>query len=141
MRIKLIAILILTASTLTFCTNEPGKTDESSQHEVPGSQIVFTSNLHDFGTIPYDSDGRCYFEFKNESDIDLVINNVRTTCGCTRPEWPEEPVAPGETGKIGITYNTKIPGQFSKAITVYCNAENSPVKLFVRGKVEPEKLN
>ena len=69
-----------------------------------------------------------------------MVNVVRTTCGCTRPEWPEEPVAPGEKGKIGITYNTQIPGNFQKTITVYSNADDSPTKLMIKGKVEPETI-
>jgi hypothetical protein len=95
----------------------------------------FENTVHDFGEIPFESDGRCYFEFTNEADEPLIVNVVRTTCGCTRPEWPKEPVQPGETSKIGITYNTKIKGKFHKSITVYSNAENSPVKLFIKGNV------
>ncbi len=67
-----------------------------------------------------------------------MINVVRTTCGCTRPEWPEKPVAPGEKGKIGITYNTKLAGNFQKSITVYSNAKDSPTKLMIKGNVENE---
>lgn len=98
--------------------------------------ISFEEKIYDFGTIAYESDGRCYFEFTNSSDINLIINNVRTSCGCTRPSWPEEPIPPGKTERIGISYNTKIAGKFSKTITVYSNAKSSPTKLFIKGNVE-----
>ncbi|HYW95654.1 MAG TPA: DUF1573 domain-containing protein [Bacteroidales bacterium] len=130
--VLLITLIVFLASS---CQNRP----KASTDEKTKSEISFASTVHDFGTIPYDSDGRCYFEFTNTSDEPLVVNVVRTTCGCTRPEWPEEPVAPGDTGKIGITYNTKLPGNFQKSITVYSNASDSPVKLMIKGKVETEK--
>ncbi len=124
--ITLISIMVMS------CKNrEQNATDESHP-----SAISFKSIMYDFGTIPYDSDGRCYFEFTNISKVPLVVNVVRTTCGCTRPEWPKEPVDPKKTGKIGITYNTKISGNFQKTITVYSNAKDSPTKLMIKGKVE-----
>lgn len=130
---KILAGLLI-ISTLLFgsCGNEGKAKSENEQL----SSIQFESTVYDFGTIPYNSDGRCYFNFTNDSDQPLIVNVVRTTCGCTRPEWPEEPVQPGEKERIGITYNTKIVGRFQKSITVYSNAENSPVKLFIKGNVE-----
>jgi hypothetical protein len=127
--------LILGLILIAFsCINE-GSTKERN---TEASSIKFENTVYDFGTIPYDSDGRCHFTFINDSDQPLIVNVVRTTCGCTRPEWPENPVKPGEKGRIGITYNTKIEGRFQKGITVYSNAENSPVKLFIKGNVEPK---
>ena len=141
--IKIIAGLFIFSVIVFSCKTsqeKEGKNDsENSDNKV--SQILFISNVHDFGIIPFQGNGRCYFKFTNVSDEDLIINNVRTTCGCTRPEWPEKPIPPGGEGTIGISYNTKLPGQFSKAITVYSNAENSPVKLFIKGKVEPQQSN
>ncbi|MGC9344091.1 MAG: DUF1573 domain-containing protein [Bacteroidales bacterium] len=130
---KILAGLLI-ISTLLFgsCRNEGKAKIENEQL----SSIQFESTVYDFGTIPYSSDGRCYFNFTNDSDQPLIVNVVRTTCGCTRPEWPEQPVQPGEKERIGITYNTKIVGRFQKSITVYSNAENSPVKLFIKGNVE-----
>ena len=116
-----------------------GHTKQSDENAP--SEISFESKEYDFGTIPYSSDGRCYFKFTNTSDVPLIVNVVRTTCGCTRPEWPEKPVQPGETGEIGITYNTRITGAFRKTITVYSNAADSPTRLMIKGTVsaEPEQ--
>jgi len=113
---------------------------ENVESENPMASIDFMETTHNFGNIPYTSDGRCYFEFTNTSKKDLLINNVRTTCGCTRPEWPEKPIKPGSKGKIGITYNTKMIGNFNKGITVYSNTQESPTKLFIKGNVV-EKYN
>ncbi len=120
---------------LTFCSSP-----ESPKNSEEGikAEIIFNSNLYDFGNIPYESDGRCYFEFTNNSDKDLIINKVRTTCGCTRPEWPEQPIPAGGKGKIGVSYNTKLVGAFSKTIHVYSNTKDSPKRLVIKGKVLPE---
>ena len=104
------------------------------------ASIQFLDTFYNFGDIQYESNGRCYFEFTNTSKKDLIINNVKTSCGCTRPEWPEKPIKPGDKGKIGITYNTKISGNFYKNITVYSNTEDSPTKLFVKGNVAEEEV-
>lgn len=136
LRMKKIFVL-LTLSTIIFafsCNNQ----NTAETKEVTKPSINFESTEHDFGTIPYEGDGRCYFEFTNDSEEDLVVNKVSTTCGCTRPSWPEEPVKPGESGRIGISYNTKIEGRFQKSMTVYSNAENSPVKLFIKGNVKKQ---
>jgi hypothetical protein len=131
---NLTGLLIISILLLGSCGNEGnGKADK----ERPSS-IEFENTVYDFGSIAYNSDGRCYFNFTNNSDIPLIVNVVRSTCGCTRPEWPEKPVQPGDKERIGITYNTKIVGRFQKSITVYSNAKNSPVKLFIKGSVEPK---
>jgi hypothetical protein len=134
-RIYWISILIILIPVLFSCIGNSAK-EKDGISEVTMS---FKETVYDFGTIPFDSDGRCYFEFINNSDQPLLVNTVRTSCGCTRPEWPEEPVNPGNKGRIGITYNTKITGAFHKSITVYSNANNSPVKLFIKGNVEAGK--
>jgi hypothetical protein len=130
---KYVFITLLSLIVLTSCKNDGSKTTEAS------ATIKFEKMEHDFGNIEFNSDGRCHFEFTNTGKVPLMINNVRTSCGCTRPEWPREPVMPGEKGRIGITYNTKIAGNFTKSITVYSNTASSPGKLFVKGTVEPSK--
>lgn len=108
---------------------------EKDSNDVKMASISFLDTQYNFGDIEYNANGRCYFEFTNTSKRELIIHNIRSSCGCTRPEWPEEPIKPGESGKIGITYNTKLPGNFNKNITVYCNTEDSPIKLFIKGNV------
>ena len=66
-----------------------------------------------------DSDGSWYFVFKNVGKQAIVINRVRSTCGCTIPEWPREPVEPGSSGQITVKYNTALTGTFLKSIYVY----------------------
>lgn len=97
--------------------------------------IVFDKLEHDYGTIEKSSDGNCVFTFTNKGQKPLVLSNVRASCGCTVPEWPREPIAPGEKGEIKVKYNTNITGNFNKIITVNSNAANSMVRLRVKGQV------
>ncbi len=102
-----------------------------------GKEIWFEEYLHDYGEILEDSDGTWSFSFKNLGEEAIVINRVRSTCGCTVPAWPREPVEPGVAGEITIKYNTAQTGTFMKSVYVYSSAANSPVKLQIKGKVIP----
>jgi hypothetical protein len=97
--------------------------------------ITFDKLVHDYGTIERGSDGGAVFTFTNKGTKPLILSNVRAACGCTVPEWPREPIAPGKTGEIKVKYNTNIAGNFNKTITVNSNAANSAVVLRVRGSV------
>jgi len=98
--------------------------------------MKFNKTVHDYGNIKYSSkDGEYDFTFENTGDKPIVLTNVKSSCGCTVPQWSKKPVQPGETSKIKVVYNTTIPGKFSKTVTVYSNAGNSPVKLQVKGNV------
>jgi len=127
-RILLAGLILLSA-----CNNSPEKTAKQS-----GQEIFFEEMVHDYGSIAQDSDGTYEFVFKNISDSAIIINRARSTCGCTVPSWPREPLAPGETGKVVVKYNTALPGSFTKSVYVYSTAANSPVKLQIKGKVVPK---
>ncbi|MCQ2311259.1 MAG: DUF1573 domain-containing protein [Paludibacteraceae bacterium] len=102
--------------------------------------ITFEKTSHDFGKIN-ESDGRVstVFNFKNEGANPLVLSNVRASCGCTTPKWTREPVEPGATGAITVTYNPNgRPGMFSKTITVTSNAKEQTVRLYIKGEVIPK---
>jgi len=98
--------------------------------------ISFETTEHDYGTIPQGSDGTYEFVFKNTGREPLVLKNVRSSCGCTVPKWPKEPIKKGDTGVIKVSYNTRITGSFSKSISVYSNSGAVPVILKIKGKVE-----
>ena len=86
-------------------------------------------------TVDYGEDGVRTFELTNTGNEPLVIEKATATCGCTVPEKPEEPIAPGETGILKVKYNTKKVGYIRKTITVYSNAEGSPHPVKIKGKV------
>ncbi len=99
--------------------------------------IAADETSYDFGQIEEDN-GKVSVKFtiKNEGDSPLIITRVIASCGCTTPEWTKEPIAPGKTGDIKITYNPKgPPGPFSKTISVYSNGKTGSFVLTIRGEV------
>ena len=108
--------------------------------EAQGAKIEFVAkdNTVDFGKVYKDSDsGLRTFEFKNTGDAPLIITNVQSTCGCTVPSKPTEPIMPGKTGKIDVKYNMS-PGPIRKTITVESNATNvegGRVAIKIKGEV------
>lgn len=112
------------------CSNDP-----QQKARVKGQEIWFEEELHDYGEIMKDGDGSWSFAFKNLGDNPIVINRVRSTCGCTVPDWPREPIEPGASGEIKVIYDTSKSGTFLKSVIVYSSAANSPVKLQIKGRV------
>lgn len=103
-------------------------------------KMVFEKSTHNYGNIKEaDGDASCEFKFTNEGNAPLIITRATSSCGCTAPTYPKEPIAPGEEGVIGVTYHAKgRPGGFSKVITVYTNVESEKIKLTITGNVIPE---
>ena len=99
------------------------------------AKMQFKSETIDYGEIKKGSDGVRVFEFTNTGDIDLVITNVTSSCGCTIPKKPDGPVKPGESGKIEVKYDTRRVGPIRKTVTVYSNAEEPTKALKIKGRV------
>ncbi|WP_288319201.1 DUF1573 domain-containing protein [Xylanibacter caecicola] len=100
------------------------------------AEIKFDKLTHNFGTFSENTPvQKCTFTFTNTGNAPLVINQAVASCGCTVPEYTKSPVAPGQSGKITITYNGKgkFPGHFKKSITIRTNAATSMVRLYVEG--------
>lgn len=95
-------------------------------------------NTIDYGKVYKENDnGIRSFEFTNTGNAPLIITNVQSTCGCTIPTKPTEPILPGKTGKIDVKYNMN-PGPIRKTITVESNATNVPegrVAIKIKGEV------
>ena len=102
-----------------------------------GAQIEFEKETHDYGTISQYGDGSCEFIFKNTGNEPLVISNAKGSCGCTVPQWPREPIAPGKTGVITVKNDTKRVGIIGKSVTLQSNATNEPTKTIrIKGNVK-----
>lgn len=99
--------------------------------------IKFEKVEHDYGTLIKGSNGDCNFEFLNAGDQPLVLTSVVSSCGCTIPDWPKEPIMPGKKAVIKVTYDTNRLGVILKQITVRSNAENADVVLTIKGQVNP----
>lgn len=106
------------------------------------AEIKFEKTSHNFGTFPESSPKvTCTFKFTNTGDKLLVIHQAMASCGCTVPQFPKEPIKPGESGEIIVTYNGagKFPGHFRKSITIRTNAKQEIIRLYVEGDMQPGK--
>ena len=101
-----------------------------------GAEIKFEKVVHDYGDVPYNGNGECEFRFTNTGTEPLIIQKPKSSCGCTIPSWPQEPILPGESEIIKVTYRTNRPGNINKTVTVTSNAvNNSTVVLRIKGRV------
>ena len=112
------------------------KTASVSTPKVEGAGMMFATETIDYGNIAYNSDGKREFVFTNNGNKPLIITNAQSTCGCTIPNYPREPIAPGAKGVIGVKYDTSRAGQaFNKTITLTTNAAQSTKTLTIKGNV------
>jgi hypothetical protein len=106
-------------------------------------EITFENDIIDMGTyMQYDDESsRCEFNFVNTGKEPLIIEKCKGSCGCTVPEWPKEPIAPGETGVIKVNYDEKRVGPYTKSITITSNAKTSPMVIKIKGKIDKVEDN
>lgn len=98
--------------------------------------INFEKETIDYGDISKGSEGTRTFVFENTGTAPLLIKGVRSSCGCTIPKKPEDPIAPGEKGEIIVKYDTNRVGVFRKTITVNTNVPtNAMIALKIKGNV------
>ncbi|WP_221260015.1 DUF1573 domain-containing protein [Flavobacterium okayamense] len=103
-----------------------------------GPKIEFKTETINYGeVVKGEDDGVREFVFTNTGDAPLIIKDVKSSCGCTVPTKPAEPILPGKSDKIIVKYNMN-PGPISKTITVETNATNKPngvIPLRIKGTV------
>lgn len=108
-----------------------------AQQEAQISSEELTFN---FGTIA-ESDGLTSHSFtvKNSGNAPLVITRITASCGCTQPEWSKEPIAPGKTGEVKVTFDPKgRPGPFYKTVSIFSNGKKGSYNLAIKGNVTPK---
>lgn len=91
---------------------------------------------HDFGDIFHKEPAEFHFKFKNTSGDSILIDNVRTTCGCTTPDWTWDPIPPDSTSLIKVVFDAKKKGYFKKKIKVYFSNQRKGITLKIKGYVE-----
>lgn len=94
---------------------------------------------HDFGRVRLGHTFEHRFVFENIAGQAIALQTVRTDCGCTAADWPEEPIAPGQRGEIRIEFHADRGGSFRKKIKVYFDRQRRAEILWIYGEVENEK--
>ena len=107
------------------------------QDDSEGKKVVTSVSLEatalSMGDFSWQEERQGTFRLKNTGEKPLVIQDVVTSCGCLTVDYPQEPVMPGKEAVLRVTYKADSPGYFNKVVTVYCNAEDSPIRLRVSG--------
>ncbi|MDD3878181.1 MAG: DUF1573 domain-containing protein [Bacteroidales bacterium] len=128
---------IITVLLIIFFSSLTVAKSQSSE----GAVIYVRSVVYDYGTIMKNDDGTGKIVFSNTGNAPLIISNVRTSCGCTVPTWPREPILPGDSSYIEVKYDTRRIGQINRQITINSNASQPNLNIRLRGNVvaEPEE--
>jgi hypothetical protein len=109
---------------------------EPAKPTGPLTSLKFDQMAHDFGTIKQDSENLKIFKFTNTGKEPLIIENAKGSCGCTVPEYPKEPIAPGATGEIKVVYRPgKQKDMQTKNVTITANTDPANTVLTISAKV------
>ena len=147
MNIKyLIFVAVMAIFALPSCNNKgDGKlstdlvTSPKSAKEDSEKQAIikFDNEWHDFGTLLQGEVVTYSFHFTNTGNMPLIISSVKSSCGCTVGDYPREPIAPGKTGDIKVTYNSSGHHGFqSRFLTVMSNTNPAKTTLRIKGTVQ-----
>jgi hypothetical protein len=102
--------------------------------------ITFNKKEHDFGEIKEGANVETVFIFTNTGDADLIISDAKGSCGCTVPEFPKEPIKPGKTGKMKVSFDSAgKPGMQQKSVNITCNTQQGSDVLSIKANVLPKE--
>jgi len=114
---------------------------QAAERDEAGKQIPvmsFEKAEHDFGTIEQGTAQETVFKFTNTGNAPLIITNATSSCGCTVPDPPKDPIAPGDTGELLVKFNGSGQNQVTKTITVTANTEKGSELLRIKAFVNPK---
>lgn len=122
----------------------PNQFNQTQQPTAPQAQpindptvMTFAEMKHDFGTINQNTENEHVFKFTNEGDKPLIIETANGSCGCTVPEFPKEPIAPGASSEIRVMYKPgKQKGLQNKTVTVIANTNPRETRLNISANVQ-----
>ncbi len=138
---KTIILIALSFLAVTSCqlTDKKQRNKVGAEDVDPENPAIFEfeQEVYDFGTITQGEKVQYVFKFKNAGKSNLLIQSVEGSCGCTvAKDWPKEPIKPGETGVIPVTFNSEYKkGKQNKKVTIVANTRPARTVLKVVGTV------
>lgn len=147
---RILVLGILAAITLVSCKEDVASKIKKENLEIAkqrdykmgagAAKMTFAKKEHDFGTANEGDILETTFNFTNTGKSELIITDAKSTCGCTIPDWPKQPIAPGETGEILVKFNTNGKGGGnSKTVTLTTNTAVGKETVVIKAQVTPKK--
>ncbi len=132
---KIIYLLLI---SFLFTNSVCAQSESSTSQTVKQSDFAFDHQTFNFGTFDKGIVQTHEFKLVNTGNAPLVIKHVATGCGCTKVEYPREPIAPQKEVVLKVTFDGSklISGHFRKSVTVYTNAPRNYTRLFIRGETK-----
>lgn len=135
--------ILALAAFFVSCNNDTKESSLSdtinttTEQSSGGAAVIsFTKDIYEFGKIKEGEKVSYDFEFENTGSAPLIIKNAEASCGCTVPEIPTKPIAPGETGKIGVIFNSSgKSGLQDRVITITANTVPEIVQIHLIGEI------
>ena len=136
--ILLIALLVMPAMMLiaqeSKTTTTTPATPEAPKLAV-GAKATWDKLLLDMGEVEYQKPKTAEFTLTNTGNEPLLITYGKASCGCTGLKYSQDPILPGKSTQLSVTYNAATPGDFRKTLTVQTNADANATTLTIMGKV------
>lgn len=147
---RILVLAVLVAFSFTSCKENVANKINKENLEIAkqrdyninegAAAITFSKTEHDFGTINEGDIVETIFSFTNTGESELIITNASATCGCTIPEWPREPIAPGGAGQIKVKFNSSgKPNKQSKTVTLTTNTAQGKETVVIKTQVTPKQ--
>lgn len=137
-----LSIVLCFTGTHQIYAQEYSPVSTSTEVAVPQgliSKIEFDHTSFDFGTIDEGEIVTHVFTFTNVGEEPLIVVNARGSCGCTVPQWPKEPILPGETASFTVKFNSKNKrGKRNQKVTITTNTEPPQSFLYMTGTIIPK---
>ena len=132
-------LLLLIALITSACSSINSSEGKATVDKATAPVMTFAKESHDFGQVNEDDKVVFDFFFTNTGKSALIISNATATCGCTVPEYPKKPLAPGKTGIIHVVFNSAgKSGMQNKIITLTTNTFKGNEELHLVGNVKPK---
>jgi hypothetical protein len=143
--VSLLALLLAACSGGNNSKLDPSLIKDNVSMENLGTNpdgmplMTFDKTEHNFGTITEGEDVETKFTFTNTGDADLIISNATGDCGCTVPQYPKEPIKPGQKSTIVVSFKSsgKV-GENTKRVTITTNAADAQSLLTIKASVIPK---
>ena len=104
----------------------------------PSTTIALSESAFSFGKLKKGDHVEHVYEVTNTGKNPLIISQVKPGCGCTVPDYTQEPILPGKKGKITLKFDSSnFDGTVQKQAEVYANVEKAPIVLSFTADIQP----